>query len=79
MPTSSHFSSEVDERCAKGGAIGVKENVCEDGKGGDPENRFDLVDSSVTRCLLSSTLLLRFEDVILDLTCIGRRFFMMLV
>ena len=76
MPTSSHFSSEVDERCAKeGGAIGVKENVCEDGKGGVPENRFDLV----TRCLLSSTLLLRFEDVILDLTCIGRRFSMMLV
>jgi len=25
----------------KGGAIGVKENVCEDGEGGVPEKRFD--------------------------------------
>jgi len=33
----------------KGGAIGVKENVCKDGKGGVPDKRFHQVDSSVTR------------------------------
>ena len=40
-----------------GGAIVVKENVCNDGDGGVPDISFDAEDSSVTRYLLLSSLL----------------------
>jgi protein N-terminal methyltransferase len=43
----------------KGGAIVVKENVCQDGDGGVPEIRFDEEDSSVIRYFLLSSLLFR--------------------
>jgi hypothetical protein len=64
----------------KGGAIVVKENVCKDGDGGVPGIHFGTDDSSVTRYLLSYYLhySLGSKDVTLDLTCIGRRFSVML-
>jgi hypothetical protein len=65
----------------KGGAIIVKEKMCKDDDGGVPGIRFDADDSSVTRCVLSYYLhySLGSKDVTLDLTCIGRRFSVMLV
>ena len=64
----------------KGGAIVVKENVCKDGDGGVPDISFDAEDSSVMRYFTSYPHnSLGSEDVTLDLTCIGRRFSVMLV
>jgi protein N-terminal methyltransferase len=38
------FLKRSQRTLRKGGAIVVKENVCKDGEGGVPENRFDPVD-----------------------------------
>jgi len=53
------FLKRSQAALCKGGAIVVKENVCNDGDGGAPDIHFDAEDSSVIRYFLLSSSLFR--------------------